>query len=327
MMARFASILACSLYLALLGCGQSTPWPAVQSVEIKAVQNNLAYFGFAGVDCQWDDPGDSETKSNYVDEVGEFTNLAQLCVYSPQETLGERLTLFRQAGLKALLSIEPILFETVADAESPSGEHIFLASEAEHRWRDFLELNQEWLTPDYVAAVYIADEPVWRGVSEADFTQAVAIVKNSLPNLPTAAIEAYPVLDDMIVPVALDWIGFDHYGFRNPSQDEIWLAELETVRAARTRDDQQIIIVAETQWHPSYRILLNLTASNMDRVAASYFEVASTDPDVVALVGYIWPGGLDSPSHRGARALPETVQQVFRQIGQRVLAEQRQPGD
>ena len=280
----------------------------------------LSYFGFAAIDCAWDDPTDSESKSNYADEVAGFTNIAQLCVFSPQDVLGERLTTFKKFGLKAVLSIEPVLFESRADADSPSGERISLLPDAERRWRAFVQLNKSWLTPEYMAAVYIADEPVWRGVSETDFSSAVEIVKASLPELPTMTTEAYPVLDKMLVPTTLDWLGFDRYGHADPAHDDVWLTDLETVHAARTRTDQRIVIVADTQWYPDYEGL-GLAPDDMAGVALSYFELAAKNPEVVALIGYVWPGGLDLPGQVGARGLPENVQNTFGAIGRSVLGD------
>ena len=103
--------------------------------QVVADKPGLDYFGFAAIDCAWDDPTDSETKSNYAGEVAGFTNIAQLCVFSPQDVLSERLGVFKQFGVKAMLSIEPILFESRADTDSPSGQRISLFPDAERRWQ------------------------------------------------------------------------------------------------------------------------------------------------------------------------------------------------
>ena len=280
-------------------------------------EGHIVYYGFAAVDCLWDDPHDMFSKTNYVDEVAGFTNLAQLCVFSEQEPLETRLNAFHTFGIKALLSVEPLLFDRQPDSSSPSGERITLSSEAQARWMQFIEINEPWLTPDYVAAIHLADEPVWNSLSDAEFAQAISIVKASLPTLPTVAIEAYPVLEDLVVPDSLDWIGFGRYGHRDPSTDPLWLADLETLKA-KLNPEQKLVIVAETQWLPQYEDA-GMSAADMARVVENYLNVARANPETVALIGYTWPGGLDDPGQLGARDLPTSVLETLKSIGHRIL--------
>lgn len=292
--------------LLLAGCTRATP-------EVSVTR--LRYFGFAAIDCGWDDLNDGLLKTTYLDEVEGFTNAAQLCPFSPQEVLGARLTRFREAGVGAIVNLEGLFFESVLDTSSPTGERLELVGEAEVRWRAFVERNRTWLTPAYVAALYIADEPAWRGAAAGDVAAAVALVEAALPELPTMIVEAYPALDKLVVPPALDWLGFDRFGHAEPAHDPVWLADLDKVRAARTRSDQRLVIIADTQWYPQYETVLGLSREDMAGVVRSYAEVASRYPEVVALIGYSWPGGLDGPAQQGARSLPETVQEAFREIG------------
>ncbi|MEJ2619459.1 MAG: hypothetical protein P8163_04200 [Candidatus Thiodiazotropha sp.] len=306
-------VLAC-----LVGCGQHTTSNTNGTYQEK---NSLQYFGFALVDCGWDDPNDNTTKTNYVDEISGFTNVAQMCVYSPDAFIGNRIYDFSRVGVKAVLNIEEILFERSEDASSPSGERLKLQPNAKTLWLDFVAQNSNYLIPDYIAALYVVDEPVWNGLKHEELVQAVNIVKDSLPNLTTFIIEAHPVVDQMQVPEKLDWIGFDRYNTKNPAEDVAWLDDLETVRAARTRDDQKIVVVASTQWFPHYQIEAGIKPEDIENMLFSYYDIASSDPDVIALAGYIWPGGVDHPAQLGARNLPENVKKSFRVIGEQILGE------
>jgi len=281
--------------------------------------DGLEYFGFAVVDCGFDDPSDGEMKTNYVDEVAGFTNVAQMCVATPEDSVGSRLALFQAYGVRSILYVESLLFERREDPSSPSGVRVTLRDDAESRWTDFVDLNVDVLAPKYVAALYLVDEPVWNGVSWTDFTRALQIVKASLPGIPTMAVEAYPVLDRVMVPESLDWIGFDRYDSADPEHDWAYLADLATVSAARTRDGQRIVIVASTQWLPYYLTDAGIRPEDMGAVAWSYYRLAASHPEVVALIGYLWPGGLDDPEQLGARNLPDGVRQSLRVIGEKIV--------
>lgn len=302
-----------SLCLLLMGVHINTYAAKVN----PAPSNSLKYFGFAAIDCGWDDPQDKISKTNYVDEVSGFTNIGHMGVFSKDDLLAKRMEVFHQAKVKAMLHIEPLLFSRTK-VNTPSGTKLSLRPEAEKLWNDYARRNKAVLTPKYVAALYIVDEPVWNGVSLAEFTKALRIVKKYMPNLPTMAIEAWPVVKKVMVPKELDWIGFDRYDSVDPEHDPKWMADLETVRKARTRSSQKIVIVASTQWLPYYQKDANVKPEDMGAIAEIYYRIAASTPDVIALVGYIWPGGLDNPTHLGARNLPKSVQTTLRQIGKRI---------
>jgi hypothetical protein len=280
--------------------------------DIPPVSNKgLKYFGFAAID---------DGRTNYAAEISGFANVGQMVVYSPDEALAKRIAAFDRAGVKAIVHIEPILFER-GQAAAPSGaKACALRANAEARWGRFVNLNRDMLTLQHVAAVYVFDEPVWNGVSPADFTRALKMVKSLLPELPTAAIECWRVVNQVMVPTELDWISWDRYDVPDPESDQRWLADLKTVRAARTRPDQKIVIIANTHWKTYFKDA-GVRPADMGAPAASSYRVAASDPDVVALIGYLWPGGIDPahPGELGARDLPENVRQIYRQIGQRII--------
>ncbi len=303
------------LLLCLLGIASLRNANAQTPADIPPVSNKgLKYFGFAAID---------DGRTNYAAEISGFANVGQMVVYSPDDALAKRIAAFDRAGVKAIVHIEPILFER-GHATAPSGaKACVLRSDAEARWRHFVNRNKDVLTRKYVAAMYIFDEPAWNGVSRADLTRALTMVKSSLPDLPTAVIEAWQVVNQIMIPAELDWVGWDRHDVADPEHDKRWLADLETVRAARTRPDQKIVIIANTHWKTYYKDA-GARPADMGAVAASSYRIAASDPDVVALIGYLWPGGIDPahPGQLGARDLPENVRQTYRQIGRQIVQNQ-----
>ncbi len=301
------------IVLLLPGCNDSA------SSNNNRISNSLEYFGFAVVDCGWDDPNDNTIKTNYVDEVSGFSNVGQMCASAPDESIIDRIAVFKKFGVKAVLNVEPLLFERIEDVSSPSDWSVTLRKDARALWAAFVKLNSEVLVPQNIAALYIVDEPVWNGVSESDFTRALQIVKATIPDIPTFSIEAHPAVSQILVPDMLDWVGFDRYVPNDPVTDSVWHDSLEKVRGALSRSDQKIVIVAGMQWLPSYQSDAGISPEDMEAMIYSYYHIAASDPDVVALAGYIWPGGLDHPAQLGARNLPENVQKAIRAIGRKII--------
>jgi hypothetical protein len=300
----------------LTGCGGGES-PKVTSPD-PIPQSALKYFGFAAIDCNFDDPTDTELKTNYLDEVIGFTNIAQMCVFNPNEHINERLANFKLANISAILHVESILFEHNIDSTTHSGSKITLRGDAEMRWENFVELNKTVLNSTYIAAIYVVDEPVWNGLSYSDFSEGLHIIKTALPTIPTMMIEAFPVVDQAMVTDELDWLGFDRYDTVDPEKDSAWLSDLAVMVAAKTRSDQKIIITASTQWLPYYSDA-NIQPEDMEKVANSYYNVANSHADVIALIGYLWPSGFDDPEQLGARNLPENVQKSLREIGNKII--------
>jgi hypothetical protein len=82
------------------------------TLEIGATR----FFGFVAVDCGYDDPLDTEARTEYVDEVSGFTNVAHVCTSGSDDDLTARLSRLEAAGLRAILALEPVLFVSVEGA-------------------------------------------------------------------------------------------------------------------------------------------------------------------------------------------------------------------
>lgn len=288
---------------------------SADSITLSKLTNPmLTHFGFVGVDCRFDDPSDNLSIDNYINEIASFSNIAHMCVFGPDESIAIRIDNFQSHQIKSLLHIESIFFSSKKSEHTGSGFRLTLYEDVDERWANFVNENRNVLTPENVAAFYVVDEPVWNGVEFADFDRVLALIKTTFPQIPTLSIEAYPVLDKFLVTDQLDWLGFDRYDSVDPYNDAEWLSDLNTVSNSRTNAEQKIVIVASTQWLPYYNDA-GIKPEDMASIASSYFDVANSQEDVVAVIGYLWPSGLDAPEQLGARHLPNNVQKTLIEIG------------
>lgn len=279
----------------------------------------LRWFGYTAVDAGWDDPHDQLAKTCYLDEVAAFTNLAHLAVHGPDEAVERRLADMAGSGVGAALDVSTLFYERVDPPLEATGSRIDLRlrPDCRERWRGFLRASRLAEHTAKLACLYLADEPVWNGISADELATQAALVKESLPTVPLLVIEAWPAIDRLVVPSQVDWIGFDRYGVPDPERDAGYREQFTRLKARRSRPDQRIAVVFEAQWLPAYGPA-GYPPAAMGAVAASYHRLAANDPAVVALIGYLWPGGLDSKEQLGARQLPEEALREHRRIGRAI---------
>ena len=63
-----------------------------------------------------------------------------------------------------------------------------------------------------------------------------------------------------------------------------------------------------------------IAPEDMDDVAGSAVALAASEPDTVAVLGYLWPGGVEGEQQLGARELPEEVRAFYESYGKAVMA-------
>ena len=56
----------------------------------------------------------------------------------------------------------------------------------------------------------------------------------------------------------------------------------------------------------------------MASVIQEYYDIAAAEPLCEGLVGYMWPGGFDSPEQLGVRNLPKNAKDLNEKIVTRV---------
>lgn len=304
--------------LASLHCALGPPIAPARAPAPLPDLSHVEHFGFAIVDAYHDDPHDHEQQSVYTAEVASFSTMADLAVFLLDDSLTPRIDAMLALGVRPMLSIQHVLFETLPDTASPSGYRVSLRPDAGVRLSVLVQANSLDTRQADIAAIYLVDEPTWNGLSADDLMIASDLVQAALPDVPCVVIEAWPVVDALIVPESIDWIGFDRYTVFDPSTDRAWQNDLATLLSRRSSPHQRVVVVMESQWLPAYGDL-GVSPGMMGLVARNYARAAAQCPETIAIIGYTWPGGFEPAEQLGARNLPPQAQRWYRWIGSSVM--------
>jgi len=96
----------------------------------------------------------------------------------------------------------------------------------------------------------------------------------------------------------------------------VFLNELSSLKSKRSSQTQKIVLVLDAHFISFLHLDIGgIPELEMKEVATSYYNLAQSDPDVVCLLGYFWPGGFDDPSAKGARELPQNAKDEYIRIG------------
>ncbi|MDP2921706.1 MAG: S8 family serine peptidase, partial [Candidatus Omnitrophota bacterium] len=275
----------------------------------KEAPSHLKYFGFYHVDSYIDDPYDSVNKTNYIDEVKSFTNIAH---YIAASEIKEHLLSMARNNIKPLIDLHEILFV------GASGFGFKLRPDYKERWNTFLS-NADGLDLNSIAIFYLADEPTSHGISYDELKAAADLIKSTPATklAPLMFVEAGGRFCNK-VPESVDWVGFDQYG-PYPTTDE-YLAALQSLKDRRSRPDQKIVLVMDSQWTGTHQNLYTRNGEKeMGLIATAYYNLAKSDEDVIAILGFIWPGW--GTGLKGARDLPQSVRDTYEQIGKMIIGD------
>jgi hypothetical protein len=285
--------------------------------------DHLQHFGFVAVDSGWHDPLDvtHPLRTNYVDEVAGFTDTNHTVVFDYHDDMRARLAAMRRKRMKALLAVEGVLFDNNPPAPTAADQRVVRPfADYRERWARFVATNRARLTPDYVQTVYVVDEPYGRGLTFDEVKAATDLVASTLPTIPVSIVEAWFALDKTRIPTSVDWVGFDDF-IGNPDTDRTYARELNKLKSLLSRPDQRLMIVMWSNWTAQEccaRDLRPYVPGDMAQVAKRYYALARREPKAVALIGYLWSGGIDGPQ-LGARDLPERVTREYARIGRQIL--------
>ncbi len=308
-MIRFVLVLS---IMALTSCAKESPGSRTDH------DSHLKYFGFTLIDTYWDDPTDGQVKTNYINEVSGFTNVADILVVAPSDDIKDRRTAMHELQVKSILHVWELFFELVG-TNSPSGAEYSLRSDYSSRWDDFISINDLQANQDLVQAFYIGEEPTWNGISFSDLKSAADYVELTIPNIPIMIIEAYPAIDQLQIPTSVDWVGFDHYFIRDPKSDLGYLSEMNVLKSKFSTTDQSLVVVMDSHYISSvHRDFGGISIEEMADVANSYYELAKSEEKAIAILGYFWPSGFDHPESIGARNMPESIKENYIRIGQEI---------
>ena len=278
---------------------------------------NLKYFGFTLVDVSFDDPTDNEDKTNYIDEVAGFSNIADIFIYEADQNIEENLDVFENYDVQAYLHISEVFFEFVNETDSLSKARYDLRPDYLERWNLFVATNNLHNRKDQLIAFYLGEEPTWNGISFEALETAANVLQGFSTEIAIMVIEAYPVIDRLELPLAVDWVGFDHYFIENPLTSEVFQSELNTLKS-KMNANQELVIVMDSHYRSIFHRIEGIRKSEMDEVAARYYELANIEETTVALVGYHWPSGFEANAVVGARHMPDAAKAAYEQMGKNI---------
>jgi hypothetical protein len=282
----------------------------------QTAPSHLKYFGFAAIDCFYDDPLDASIVTNYISEVDTFSNIAHMCVFDYTDNVVSRVNYMNSLCVSPALYLHELFFQVI-DNNAPSGNNYDLYPDYIARWNTFKTTNSSVLIPEKIGCFYIADEPFWNGITYTELEAVTSLVEGSHASIPKLMVEV--LMDSLVVPFDMDWVGFDRYGVFDPQIDPAFLQDLDTVKARLSNVNQKVILIIDDQWLPFYGVA-GYAPDTMKYVVQNYYDLAASDTSIIGLLGYIWPGGLDDPGQLGVRNLTQGVIDKNVEIGQLIKA-------
>ena len=306
-------ILILTLGLLIFSCSKEElkePYPA-------KTNQNLRYFGYTLVDVGWDDPTDNDDKTNYIDEVHRFSNIADILVVNPTDNILDRLNTFNQYNVKAILHLSEIFFEQKSVGGNKSGFIYGLRTDYQQRWDTFITTNN--LSDNYtlINSFYIGEEPAWNSIPENEFKTACDYAKLTVPQVPIFSIEAYLDIEDIYTPNSVGFVGFDHYFLKEPSSNADFLNEFNTMKS-KLKSHQKIILIMDAHWIKLLHGSSGISKYDMDFIARDYYKFANSDTTIIGILGYFWPSGFDLKNSIGTRNLPSNVLDEHKRIGKSI---------
>ena len=249
---------------------------------------------------------------NYTEELAPFTNLTWIALYR-EDAIVERLQQARDAGVKAVLAVQPHVFD---DTFRLRDDYAYELGTLQAR------LEEEGLL-DVVAMIYPIDEPflhasrnntTTRDQMRADLALVNAEIAALFPGTPIGVILNHREIfrDDLVIPESFDWIGMDCY-------HSLWDCEGRPITAfysqmlANMAPHQMLMAVPET-WvrydDMERRLFENDEAlerrqqrmvRNLNKRLKHHYEIALSEPRFVAFIPFLWsmdaaPG---QPDNRG----------------------------
>jgi hypothetical protein len=283
---------------------------ALLSPTATQAEGNLRYFGYAGIECGWDDPQDDSAKTSYSDEVAGFTNLNMACVDADPAVTAERMQRVAENGATVLLNIQPALFRA-------EGRDLHPQPEREVLWALVEQGVSASKVPLERIVLYVVDEPSLHGLTAADVSEAAQFLRGKWPDMRLMVVDARLENGPGPIPAELDYWGFFDYFHADPGADADYVAYLD--RAAQALHPGQSLVLVMDAMHTPYHAETGLPAESMADIALAYERLALATPKVTALMAYAWAGGIDQGWELGVRDLPPTVRATHESIGRRII--------
>ena len=280
-------------------------WPEKTAAATTPDTGHLQYFGFyASAMGHW----------NFTRELAPFGNLTWIHLGSaadPAAALPDivaRLQEARDAGVQAVLSIEPFLFENSAGTPRPDDaiEDLLIELRARIEVAGLL---------DAVAMIYPKDEPFrefvrYRDPSfieqyvtgevydevHRDLVHVNGLIRLVFPDKPIGVIlSGYDLYHRFFsIPENYDWVGFNCYEslFGGCDEDRSFIEHYRRL-LAHMQPEQRLIAVPETWARNAVRDRADWPEVLLTRLRHHY-EIALAEPRFIAFVPFIWSFDADA---------------------------------
>lgn len=267
----------------------------------------LDFFGYVGVMCDFDDPLDDTTLTDYSAEVAGFTNANHVCLPADPADWANRISQ-ANAQFRPVLSVEGAFDFAGAGPDGPESRAVWPIL------RDAIIASQ--VDPARII-FYLVDEPTLRGIDPVAVDRAAAILRTDFPTAEVLLVEACGMDGPPPIAPHLTLWGFDCYTYADPAASPAFMTYLDLVRR-RLGPDQRMVLVMDAN-HTEYHAAAGVALNDMGDVARAYAALALSRPEVVGMLGYTWAGGIDSPTELGVRDMPQAVIDAHRALGQMLL--------
>lgn len=286
--------------------------------ENLTISDHIKYFGFSMVNTYFDDPLDNEYKTNYVNEVSAFTNIADVVVFDPNVSISEDITNVINEGLLVYIHVFELFFE-IDNTDNLNTTDFRIREDYQERWIQFCDKSEIDQHINDIAFIYLGEEPTWNGITYEELKKASDCIKEYDGRLKVAVIEAYPAVEELIIPDSVDYVGFDKYAVKDPYTNKAYNELMDVIRQ-KMDQHQKILLVMDTHYIDSlHKEYGGIDTDDMGEVAKSYSKLANDYDEIIGIIGYCWPSGFDSKTALGGRDMPQHVIDIYETIGRLII--------
>jgi hypothetical protein len=266
----------------------------------------------------------------YISEVADHTNLIHVYAHQIDDRFFE---LAAAQNMKVMVDVSRIFFDEKAVFQNPN--YATLWEQTKERLRGRM---------DQVAAFYVVDEPNLKSKRKWDkhtdwsaINIAVDTIRATYPTMPLASILSgeHKITRELVS--LFDWVGIDCYdqgsddcgmfakGTVHGIPNGIPNSMYERFRALVDQNRQRIMLVPQAGM-PIKKADRNSNTYNygLPRQADQYYQVAKTDPLVIAVIPFIWQDLHGDDEWYGLKSLP-TTKKKFTEIGRLITSRQMAP--
>jgi len=186
------------------------------------------------------------------------------------------------------------------------------------RWNNWVAMNSSILNSSYVLAFSVMTEHTKRQVPTTDVELAVALVKQTYPQIPTLVSEGTVDVFDpaFAVPRNVDWVALAAY-YTHPNLDQSIANAVGIIKSKKLywQKTGYTLDGFYTQNHSD----AGITLDNMDTIAQEWYTFASRDPEAILIGVFLWYQAPDTGGI-GSKDFPQHVLNKHAAIGAAIFA-------